>query len=114
MLIRTPVTDELQGRPIGPLRGQRQISVPCGAWKKTWTGSIRHPFLNDCGHSTLRMKTVSPFANCLRWLKAPMVLEDGTKIERNRGTPQGGVLTPLTQKVILTVWVLGSSVLGRT
>jgi RNA-directed DNA polymerase len=48
-----------------------------------------------------------------RWLKAPMVQEDGTTIERTRGTPQGGVVTPLTQKVILTVWV-GSSVLGRT
>ena len=28
--------------------------------------------------------------------------------------PQGAVVTPLTQKVILTVWVVGSSVLGRT
>jgi RNA-directed DNA polymerase len=36
-----------------------------------------------------------------RWLKAPMVQEDGTTMERSRGTPQGGVITPLTQKVIL-------------
>jgi retron-type reverse transcriptase len=35
-----------------------------------------------------------------RWLKAPMVQEDGTTVERSRGTPQGGVITPLTQKVI--------------
>src|SRR5262250_596734 len=49
-----------------------------------------------------------------RWLKAPMVREDRTKGERSRGTPQGGVVTPLTQKVILTAWVVGSSVLGRT
>jgi retron-type reverse transcriptase len=28
------------------------------------------------------------------------VQEDGTTVERNRGTPQGGVVTPLTQKVI--------------
>jgi RNA-directed DNA polymerase len=35
-----------------------------------------------------------------RWLKAPMVLEDETTVERSRGTPQGGVVTPLTQKVI--------------
>lgn len=35
-----------------------------------------------------------------RWLKAPMVQEGGTTIERNCGTPQGGVVSPLTQKVI--------------
>jgi len=35
-----------------------------------------------------------------RWLMVPMELEDGTRVERNRGTPQGGVVTPRTQKVI--------------
>jgi retron-type reverse transcriptase len=29
-----------------------------------------------------------------------MVQGDGSTIERDRGTPQGGVVTPLTQKVI--------------
>src|SRR5437899_10813490 len=38
----------------------------------------------------------------------------GQLFPTERGTPQGGVVTPLTQKVILTVWVVGSSVLGRT
>jgi RNA-directed DNA polymerase len=36
------------------------------------------------------------------------------KATGKKGVPQGGVVTPLTQKVILTVWVVGSSVLGRT
>jgi group II intron reverse transcriptase/maturase len=36
-----------------------------------------------------------------RWLKAPMQLEDGTLVQRTKGTPQGGVITPLTQKVML-------------
>jgi hypothetical protein len=31
------------------------------------------------------------------------VQEDGTAIERNCGTPQGGVVTPLTQKVIFSL-----------
>jgi len=26
-----------------------------------------------------------------RWLKAPLQLADGTRVERTRGTPQGGV-----------------------
>jgi len=48
-----------------------------------------------------------------KWLRAG-VLEDGEWSETERGTPQGSVIAPLTQKVILTVWVVGSSVLGRT
>ncbi|MBP0625447.1 reverse transcriptase domain-containing protein [Cupriavidus consociatus] len=31
-----------------------------------------------------------------RWLKAPMQLKDGTRVERTRGTPQGGVRSPPT------------------
>ncbi len=31
-----------------------------------------------------------------RWLKAPMQTADGQKLERDRGTPQGGVVTPPT------------------
>jgi RNA-directed DNA polymerase len=34
-----------------------------------------------------------------RWLTAPME-QDGTTIARDRGTPQGGVITPRTQKAI--------------
>ena len=48
-----------------------------------------------------------------QWLDAG-VMEDGAVRETLAGTPQGGVITPLTQKVILAVWVVGSSVLGRT
>ncbi len=31
-----------------------------------------------------------------RWLSADMQLEDGTKIKRLGGVPQGGVITPPT------------------
>jgi retron-type reverse transcriptase len=48
-----------------------------------------------------------------KWLKAG-VSEDGQWSETKLGTPQGAVVTPLTQKVILTVRRLRSSVLGRT
>jgi hypothetical protein len=30
-----------------------------------------------------------------RWLTAPMELEDGTRVERTKGTPQGGVVSPV-------------------
>ena len=36
-----------------------------------------------------------------RWLKAPVQEDDGDGqlIPREKGTPQGGLITPLTQKV---------------
>ena len=34
-----------------------------------------------------------------RWLKAPAMRDDGMLVPRDRGTPQGGVITPRTQKV---------------
>src|SRR3984893_9255935 len=34
-----------------------------------------------------------------RWLKAPAQDEEGRLLKRERGTPQGGVMTPRTQKI---------------
>ena len=36
-----------------------------------------------------------------RWLKAPVQMLDGTMLERTRGTPQGGVISPLLANVYL-------------
>jgi len=36
-----------------------------------------------------------------RWLKAPLQLEDGTLVERTRGTPQGGVASPILSNLFL-------------
>ena len=36
-----------------------------------------------------------------RWLKAPAQLEDGSLIEREKGTPQGGVISPLLANIFL-------------
>jgi RNA-directed DNA polymerase len=36
-----------------------------------------------------------------RWLKAPMQLPDGTLKERTRGTPQGGVISPVLSNLFL-------------
>jgi len=36
-----------------------------------------------------------------RWLKAPMVNEAGERIERSRGTPQGGVVSPILSNTFL-------------
>ncbi len=36
-----------------------------------------------------------------RWLKAPMQMPDGTLVERDRGTPQGGVVSPVLSNLFL-------------
>jgi group II intron reverse transcriptase/maturase len=36
-----------------------------------------------------------------RWLNAPMELEDGTRVERTRGTPQGGVVSPILANLFM-------------
>ena len=36
-----------------------------------------------------------------RWLKSPFVLPDGSRIERESGTPQGSVISPVLVKMIL-------------
>jgi RNA-directed DNA polymerase len=36
-----------------------------------------------------------------RWLKAPLQLADGTLVERTRGTPQGGVVSPVLANLFL-------------
>ena len=36
-----------------------------------------------------------------RWLKAPVQMLDGTLLERTRGTPQGGVISPLLANLFL-------------
>jgi RNA-directed DNA polymerase len=36
-----------------------------------------------------------------RWLKAPLKLSDGTLQQRDRGTPQGGVISPLLANLFL-------------
>jgi RNA-directed DNA polymerase len=36
-----------------------------------------------------------------RWLKAPIINESGTRIERNKGIPQGGVISPCLMNLFL-------------
>jgi group II intron reverse transcriptase/maturase len=36
-----------------------------------------------------------------RWLKAPVLMPDGTREERAKGTPQGGVISPLLANIYL-------------
>ena len=75
-------------------------------WKYDWVLEFDIKGLFDNIDHTLLLRAVRKHVTCKwallyieRWLTAPMAQEDGTIIERSRGTPQGGVVTPRTQKV---------------
>jgi RNA-directed DNA polymerase len=77
-------------------------------WKYNWLLEFDIKGLFDNIDHELLLRAVRKHVTCAwallyieRWLKAPMVLEDGTQIERHRGTPQGGVVSPILANAFL-------------
>lgn len=77
-------------------------------WKSHWTIDLDiKGFFDNLDHGLL-MKAVEKHVPekwirqiISRWLKAPMQLSDRQLIERTKGTPQGGVISPLLANVFL-------------
>jgi RNA-directed DNA polymerase len=75
-------------------------------WKYAWALDIDiRAFFDSISHELL-LRAVRKHTDCAwvllyieRWLKAPVQLEDGTLEPREKGSPQGSVITPRTQKV---------------
>jgi RNA-directed DNA polymerase len=72
-------------------------------WRYDWVIDLDIRAFFDSMDHTLMMRAVckhtqNPWVRLYieRWLKAPVQLEDGTVMARERGTPQGGVITPVT------------------
>ena len=77
-------------------------------WKYDWVLEFDIKGLFDNIDHELLLRAVRKHITCKwallyieRWLKAPMVKEDGTTIERNCGTPQGGVVSPILANLFL-------------
>jgi group II intron reverse transcriptase/maturase len=77
-------------------------------WKYNWVleFDIKNAF-DNIDHELL-MKAVKCHTTCRstllyieRWLKAPLIRADGSKEERVKGTPQGGVISPLLFNIYL-------------
>jgi group II intron reverse transcriptase/maturase len=79
-------------------------------WRHDWVLDLDiKSFFEDINWGLL-MQAVRRHTDCRwvllylqRWLEAPVSMPEGTLVERRRGTPQGGVATPRTQKVTFTV-----------
>jgi group II intron reverse transcriptase/maturase len=76
-------------------------------WNYDWVVEFDIKGLFDNISHELLLKAVRRHIQCKwaliyieRWLKAPMV-KDGARIERDRGTPQGGVISPILANLFL-------------
>jgi len=77
-------------------------------WKYDWVLEFDIKGLFDNIDHELLLRAIRRHITCKwallyieRWLKAPMMQEDGATMERNRGTPQGGVVSPVLANVFL-------------
>ena len=77
-------------------------------WRYDWVLDLDiKRFFDSIDHGLL-MRAVRKHTDCKwvllyieRWLKAPVQLEDGSLIHRDKGTPQGGVISPLLANLFL-------------
>jgi len=61
--------------------------------------NIDHELLLKAVRKHTNIKWVTLYIE--RWLKAPMQLPDGSLVERTKGTPQGGVISPVLSNLFL-------------
>jgi RNA-directed DNA polymerase len=77
-------------------------------WRYDWVVDLDiRGFFDNIDHS-LMMHAVRKHTDCPwillyieRWLKAPAEADDGTRMAREKGTPQGGVISPLLANIFL-------------
>jgi RNA-directed DNA polymerase len=82
--------------------------VRCPSWKYDWVVEFDIKALFDTIDYELLMRAVRKHCTIPwvllyteRWLKAPMELADGQRVPRERGTPQGGVVSPVLANLFL-------------
>ena len=77
-------------------------------WQYDWVIDLDiKGFFDNLDHE-ITIQSVQKYSDCKwillyveRWLKAPAQLEDGTLVVKNKGTPQGGVISPLLANIVL-------------
>jgi len=93
-----------------PMKSAEQaLAVTRGrCWKYDWVIDLDvKGFFDNMDHD-LTMKAVRHHVEekwillyVERWLKAPIVMRNGEKVERQKGTPQGGVISPLLANLFM-------------
>ena len=77
-------------------------------WREAWVLDLDIKAFFECIDHDLLLRAVRKHTDCPwallyieRWLKAPAQLEDSSIVARERGTPQGGVISPLLANLFL-------------
>lgn len=77
-------------------------------WRYDWVLDMDIKGFFDTIDHELLLKAVRHHTDCRwvllyieRWLKAPVRMEDGSLVPQERGTPQGGVISPLLANLFL-------------
>ena len=77
-------------------------------WRDDWVLDMDIKGFFDALDHNLVMKAVAKYIDCKwtllyleRWLKAAVVLPSGERLIRTKGTPQGGVISPLLANIFL-------------
>lgn len=77
-------------------------------WRYDWVLEFDIKGLFDNIPHELLMKAVKKHTDCKwvllcieRWLNAPMVFQEGGQVARDKGTPQGGVISPLLSNLFM-------------
>src|SRR5579864_2147983 len=77
-------------------------------WRRDWILDLEIKAFFDSIETDLLMRAVRKHTDCPwallyidRWLKAPMQMPDGSLVGREKGTPQGGVISPLLANLFL-------------
>ena len=77
-------------------------------WRYDWVLDLDIQSFFDQIDSNLLMRAVRKHTDCPwvllyieRWLKAPVQMADGSLVARERGTPQGGVISPILSNLFL-------------
>jgi RNA-directed DNA polymerase len=77
-------------------------------WRDDWVLDMDIKGFFDALDHDLVMRAVSRYTDCKwillyikRWLKAEVIMPSGESVPRSRGTPQGGVISPLLANIFL-------------
>ncbi len=84
-------------------------------WRYDWVLDMDIKGFFDTIDHELLLKAVRHHTDCRwvllyieRWLKAPVMIEDGSLVPQERGAPQGGVVSPLLANLFLHYALLAS------